>query len=101
MGIKHECSEAIFKFKLIDTEYRIGCMLLYYTVEEEVEMYKEPCIDQDREQASANLYGKAADKSISSHEGGNTSSLRRSARKSNLKPTGPSRGTTAKNNQAI
>jgi hypothetical protein len=60
---------------------------------------------QDREQASANLYSKTGDKSVSSHEGrggGGGGSLRRSARKSNLKPTGPpSRGSTVKSNPAL
>jgi hypothetical protein len=60
---------------------------------------------QDREQASANLYSKTGDKSVSSHEGrggGGGGSLRRSARKSNLKPIGPpSRGSTVKSNPAL
>jgi hypothetical protein len=64
------------------------------------------CWMQDREQASANLYSKTGDKSVSSHEGrgggGGGGSLRRSARKSNLKPTGPpSRGSTVKSNPAL
>jgi hypothetical protein len=84
-----------FKLRIIITNLsifvRIFLMLMFWM--------------QDREQASANLYSKTGDKSVSSHEGrggGGGGSLRRSARKSNLKPTGPpSRGSTVKSNPAL